>query len=99
MKKFLPALLVLVGLFTVSYTIETAKEYNAPQCLSSYNVDTASLEEPQNRETETTIVYVTDFGKKYHEYGCQYLQYSRIEKDLRQVMLEGYTPCSICVTP
>ncbi len=99
MKRLLPTLLILIILFITSCTTETAKEYNVLQSLDSYNVDTASFKNPQDTENQTTSVYVTDFGKKYHEYGCRYLQYSCIEKDLQQAIDKGYTPCSICITP
>ena len=98
MKRILPILLIL-SLFITSCTIETAKKYNVSQSLTSYNIDVTSLDESQNRETEATIVYITDFGKKYHEYECRYLQYSCNEIDLQQAIDRGYTPCSICITP
>lgn len=98
MKRFLPTLLILITLFTILYS-KTAKEHNVSQDLNSYIVNTASFKNPQDTEGEIISVYVTSTGKKYHEYGCRYLQYSCIEKDLQQAINEGYTPCSICITP
>lgn len=92
MKRFLPALLIISLLFITSCT-KSAKEYNVSQSLNSYNVVAASLNESRD------IVYVTDTGKKYHEYGCRYLQFSCIAQDLQQAISKGYTPCSVCITP
>lgn len=49
---------------------------------------------PQN--TNSTIVYVTNTGKKYHKSGCSYLKKSKIEMSLTSAKNSGYTPCSRC---
>lgn len=40
-------------------------------------------------------VYVTNYGEKYHNTSCHYLQ-SRIAKGLTEARNAGYTACSYC---
>jgi hypothetical protein len=47
----------------------------------------------------STIVYITDTGKKYHISDCQYLWNSKHETTLEQAKAEGNKPCSICDPP
>lgn len=41
------------------------------------------------------IVYITNTGSKYHNYGCRYLK-SCIESTYMDAVNAGYTPCSVC---
>lgn len=41
------------------------------------------------------IVYITNTGTKYHNYGCRYLK-SVIEISLDDAIADGYTPCGVC---
>lgn len=86
MKRFLSTLLILISLLLIT------------SCTNP-SADATSLKESQNTKSETITVYVTNTGKKYHEYGCRYLQFSCIEKELQQAINQGYTPCYICITP
>ncbi len=52
-----------------------------------------------NAAEETTVVYVTKTGEKYHSEGCRYLKKSKIEKSLEDAIDEGYEPCSVCHPP
>ena len=45
------------------------------------------------------IVYVTDYGEKYHLKDCQYLKYSRHAIDLADAVSSYYSPCSVCQPP
>ena len=45
---------------------------------------------------DSTIVYVTESGTKYHRSGCQHLKKSAIEMPLSRAEANGYTPCSKC---
>jgi len=49
--------------------------------------------------SDTTTVFVTKTGKKYHRKDCHYLRYSRIPVTLREAVLEGYEPCKVCRPP
>ena len=49
--------------------------------------------------SETTAVFVTKTGKKYHRKDCRYLRYSRISISLRKAVSEGYKPCKVCKPP
>ena len=50
-------------------------------------------------ETSKQTVDVTQTGEKYHRDGCRYLGKSRILKDLKAALAEGYTACSRCRPP
>jgi hypothetical protein len=56
-------------------------------------------EESAQEDTEEVTVYVTTYGSKYHESGCQYLEYSCIPKTLSEAQRAGYGPCSACQPP
>ena len=43
----------------------------------------------------SSIVYVTDSGTKYHKAGCGYLKSSN-KISLSEAKAQGYTPCSRC---
>jgi len=47
-------------------------------------------------ELESHIVYITDYGTKYHKYGCQYLWDSCIPMPYYLVRGNNYEPCSEC---
>jgi len=47
----------------------------------------------------STIVYVTKSGTKYHREGCQYLSKSSREITLEEAKDKGYEPCSKCNPP
>ena len=88
MKKFIPMIFILITLFASSCTTESTKEYDVGQ---------NSIVESTDTEDETVSVYVTDTGRKYHKYGCRYLNYSCFKKELQEAINQGYTPCSICI--
>lgn len=43
------------------------------------------------------IVYITNYGSKYHIQGCEYLSQSKISISLDKARNRGYSPCKICV--
>ena len=45
---------------------------------------------------ETQFVYKTNYGKKYHNYNCQFLKKSQIEISKKEAIDEGLSACSIC---
>jgi len=49
--------------------------------------------------SDTTTVFVTKTGKKYHRKDCRYLRYSRIPISLTEAVSEGYEPCKVCEPP
>lgn len=49
--------------------------------------------------TKDTIVYITDYGEKYHRISCRSLRESKHEISLSEAIAEGYTPCGICNPP
>lgn len=49
---------------------------------------------PPPQSNQTTTVYVTDYGDKYHRWGCQYLWDSSNAISLTTAIARGYTACS-----
>lgn len=50
-------------------------------------------------DNQSTTVYITDTGKKYHRDGCRYLKKSKHAISLKDAKAEGYEPCSVCNPP
>jgi micrococcal nuclease len=48
---------------------------------------------------DSTTVYITNTGTKYHLEGCRYLDSSKIAISLSDACAKGYTPCSVCNPP
>ena len=59
----------------------------------------APKEEKDQEINESTIVYITRTGKKYHTADCRYLSKSKIPITLKEAIQRGYTPCSVCGPP
>lgn len=55
----------------------------------SYNTETYSQDYSQ-------IVYITNTGNKYHNWGCQYLSESCIKVTLEYALENGFEACSKC---
>jgi nitrate/TMAO reductase-like tetraheme cytochrome c subunit len=51
------------------------------------------------QDPQSTTVYVTKTGKKYHKDGCRYLSQSIIKTTLKEAKANGYTPCKVCHPP
>ncbi len=49
--------------------------------------------------SDTTVVYITRSGSKYHTKDCSYLRGSSIPISLSEAKSEGYGPCSRCHPP
>lgn len=75
---------------------ETLLEDNS----SSKTNTTTSKNDEKTQETKqninSSIVYVTKTGKKYHKAGCSYLKESKIEMTLENAKNKGYTACKKC---
>lgn len=74
--------------------IATSIQPHAPPDVSS---DSASDESPDDRQS--TTVYITESGTKYHRDGCQYLKKSKISISLSDLDRNKYSPCSRCKPP
>ena len=48
---------------------------------------------------QTTYVYITDTGLKYHRKGCRYLDHSKRRVSLGWAKSHGYKPCKVCNPP
>jgi endonuclease YncB( thermonuclease family) len=61
---------------------------------NSSSQNTSATEKASNNDT---VVYITETGSKYHNYGCRYLK-SSIPIKLSEASTR-YTPCSVCKPP
>lgn len=68
-------------------TVDQAPVFVAPAIMAVYATH------------QTTYVYVTDTGEKYHRNGCRYLKYSKHRVTLKWAKRNGYTPCKVCKPP
>ena len=50
-----------------------------------------------NGDSGDDIVYVTNYGKKYHADGCEYLKKSRKPISREYAVQKGYSPCKVCI--
>lgn len=48
---------------------------------------------------DSSVVYVTESGTKYHSENCPHLSESKIPMSLNQAEKQGYEPCSVCDPP
>lgn len=55
-------------------------------------VTVKSASSPSN----SSVVYITDTGKKYHRSGCSSLRKSKHSISLSNARAQGYTPCARC---
>lgn len=46
---------------------------------------------------EQYYVYITNTGSKYHLGACRYLYNSKIKVTMQYALLNGYSPCKICI--
>lgn len=51
---------------------------------------------PPSPPAQSSTVYITDTGSKYHEWGCSSLSKSCHEISLDDAIAAGYTPCARC---
>jgi hypothetical protein len=48
------------------------------------------------QSSPSTVVYITNFGKKYHKSNCIHLKKSKIPILLRDAISKGYGRCKVC---
>ena len=60
----------------------------------SFDVSDNTARESESKEQ---LVYKTDYGSKYHNYGCRYLKKSCIETTIDAAKGIGLTPCNVCM--
>lgn len=82
----------------------SSEEPKAPESYSSSETSSESASayngaNPDGIANSAAMVYVTDYGEKYHSYGCQYLRESCHGMTLYKARQAGYTPCSVCDPP
>lgn len=64
--------------------------------LSSTRITTQESPQALSQASDSTSVYVTKTGAKYHTGSCSHLRRSRIPMSLSDATNAGYSPCSVC---
>jgi energy-coupling factor transporter transmembrane protein EcfT len=114
-RRWFPAmgLLMLVGILLLPQTsqqVDSLLDYGSTPLAGSQSgtepeegvllPDGSSSEANElPQEDNSTVVYVTSTGTKYHLDGCSSLQESKMEIVLSDAKKQGYSPCSRCHPP
>lgn len=97
----------LAGRLSVQGNVQPSSDITSLTTVQ-YTVSTAEKTVPQNDETitsqavsetlgdQTSYVYVTRTGKKYHRVDCSYLREGGTKMTKQQAEESGLTPCSRC---
>jgi micrococcal nuclease len=64
--------------------------------LSSTRTTTQVSSQALSQPSDSTTVYVTKTGTKYHKAGCTYLRRSSIPMSSSDAVNSNYSPCSVC---
>ncbi|AFA48223.1 hypothetical protein [Acetobacterium woodii] len=80
---------------------KTAAEQAAAQAAAEKQAAAthATTQQVASSDTQSTTVYITKTGKKYHLAGCQSLSKSQIPISLADAKSKGYTACENCDPP
>lgn len=84
---------------TSNYSSSSSGTSSTNQIQSQQTTSSVQQQSAQTSDNQSTTVYVTNTGHKYHREGCKYLARSQIPISLSQAQSQGYTPCSICDPP
>ena len=100
LKLSAPALLVsgllLLGTILAKPEAEITNK-NVTEITAPITNAVSESPEPEIVETDTSTVYVTPYGKKFHRSGCRYIKDKKCTTFSRDEALElYYTPCLIC---
>lgn len=76
---------------------EPADKGAAPSDTSARHSASQTNDYPEN--TQNSMVYITDTGKKYHLKNCRFLKDSASEISLEDAKTGGYKPCKSCNPP
>lgn len=68
----------------------------SPEIMPSKPLEEDTHKNENKQETQSTTVYITNTGEKYHRDGCGYLSQSKNAISLSSAQAIGYTPCSRC---
>lgn len=77
----------------------TGKKITISATPSTYvsNTNATEIKKSETSDSkDTTYVYVTESGSKYHKDGCRYLKDSMIKIKLTDAKNKDYEPCSVC---
>ena len=82
--------------------VETSETTTKETTTKEPSTKETTTKQTSTKEVTTTteeyveeVVYITNTGSKYHNYGCRHLK-STIEITLSQAKAKGYTPCGTC---
>ena len=71
------------------------KKYDKLKKSSVYS-KTSGSDLSDDSSSTSQIVYITDYGNKYHASGCKYLKKSSIAISKSEAIQRGYSACSEC---
>lgn len=75
-------------------------ESSAPQTSTEYTTSISEHNSITSSESDyiNTVVYITEYGTKYHIDGCRYIKGkdNLLEVTIEQAEKAGYEPCEIC---
>lgn len=100
-KKYKYTTLENISYSTDDITAENSETINEAANITEKPLLTASAE-PSSQgnviedNNNSSVVYVTASGKKFHLDGCSYLNKSKIAITRSQAIADGYEPCSRC---
>ncbi len=87
------AALLIAATCLVAPRVQSAGNPAGPSEPAATGFESASATDAQ-----TTTVYITRTGSKYHRAGCRYLRQSKIPISLKHAK-QHYEPCSVCRPP
>ena len=80
--------------FDYDYESLPSLDFSIPELISS---EISSYQPP--KEKNEIIVYVTEYGSKYHRITCGSLYNSAFPMELNEALEDGYGPCGRCHPP
>jgi micrococcal nuclease len=91
-----------IGLWGLSNPIPpwNYRNQNTQEISEKASLRTSLVSSLANEQTsESSTVFITKTGAKYHKDGCSSLRKSKIPKTLSEAINAGYSPCSLCNPP
>lgn len=92
-KIIITIILIIVTVFLI---VIIPKSCNSNNSNTDSNYDSNYSDEDYEN---STTVYITDSGSKYHRASCSYLSNSKHEISLKKAVKKGYTRCTRCKPP
>jgi len=92
-------LLLLATCSALAYSSSSAPPSHSSATLDQASVFMAPTIMAVRATHQTTYVYITNTGIKYHRWGCRYLSKSHYKRTLAWAKAHRYTACKVCKPP